>query len=830
MRLSHAETQALISARLDGPLDPVAERELNAHLATCESCRAFNASASNLARGLQSLPYLPASPAVTRAVLDHVSTPRSAWSWLPANALPAATAIAAAVIVVFVGSFAAFQFLDEDDEPSMLPASTLTVTDLAQGIVETAEATQAADTVEAQTTVTEEAAGPAERNPATEPAAAPDGATFKEGSTESSGTGPATNPATETDPDVIEPQATNGTSDTQQPLLATEEPATEPAPEPTEIPAPTAEPTPEPPPTLSASIRQALGLETAVPTEEATAEPSPTTVPTAVPTAQPTPEPTIAPTPTDEPSPTTVPTIEPTATEAPTATATTEPTAEPTATVEPTEVPADPTTEPVGELGDNLQIVGPPDTATAEPALEPTSEPAPLPTTEPTAEPTPAPTEEFTSVLTATLEPTSEPTAVPTEEPTPVPTEQPEPTQAPEPTAEQEPTVVPIESRPEDEDEGNAADDSPPQENEANDDAVVTNESAGDEPPIINAAGSEDIAATPNGGIIEENDDDGPEQVIEPAGGNDPADVPDGPEDGTGGDNGQGGPTNDSEDDGSDSRSLADADVFAGIGEVPGDPTARLGISAGGDLIFSSNPGQVSLEQDGVSLETAVGATGQVVQACADGFCVDISGASATTEGHVDNPVGWLGGEVVYERLNGDQYAVEYLAITLDTATLTPLDARSLGGGDAGLERLIRPYTVDGALLVPAPAGWLRITPSSVEVVDGNPYGGDLNLIRINPSAGQISYVSGGNLILASIESPGSPSAQLPFSGSDYDVSPDGSRIAVVTGGGVEIWDTSGNVLTTYPAEGIQIGSLAWLDEGLVVVDLRNGVLRIVTP
>ncbi|HYI25325.1 MAG TPA: zf-HC2 domain-containing protein, partial [Thermomicrobiales bacterium] len=82
MRLSHQEAQALISARLDGPLDPVAERELNAHLATCTTCRAFNASATGLATGLQHLPYLPPSPAVTRAVLEHINTPASPWAWL----------------------------------------------------------------------------------------------------------------------------------------------------------------------------------------------------------------------------------------------------------------------------------------------------------------------------------------------------------------------------------------------------------------------------------------------------------------------------------------------------------------------------------------------------------------------------------------------------------------------------------------------------------------------------------------------------------------------------------------------------------------------------
>ncbi len=72
---------------------------------------------------------------------------------------------------------------------------------------------------------------------------------------------------------------------------------------------------------------------------------------------------------------------------------------------------------------------------------------------------------------------------------------------------------------------------------------------------------------------------------------------------------------------------------------------------------------------------------------------------------------------------------------------------------------------------------------------------------------------------------------QLPFSGSDYDFSPDGSRVAVVTGDGIEIWDTAGIVLATYPNDdGITLGSLTWLNQGLVFVDLTNGVLRIIQP
>ncbi|MBA2469981.1 MAG: hypothetical protein H0V37_11305, partial [Chloroflexia bacterium] len=255
---------------------------------------------------------------------------------------------------------------------------------------------------------------------------------------------------------------------------------------------------------------------------------------------------------------------------------------------------------------------------------------------------------------------------------------------------------------------------------------------------------------------------------------------------------------------------------------------ARLGLSADGELLFSSNPGRVSLSQNGITLETADGPTGQVVLACdGDDSCVDISSASSSG-GTNDSPIGWLDGQVIYERLRGDDFPVEFRAIAIDQGSV---EDRLIGGGGSDLETMIQSYPVDGGLLVTVPAGWLFVSTSSVEVIDDFAAGQDVSLIRVDQSSGFISYVSGGSLILAATSSPGSPVVQVPFAGSDYDFSPDGSRIAVVTGAGIEIQDTAGNVLATYPNDdGIVLGSLTWLTDGLVFVDLTSGVLRVIRP
>lgn len=107
--ISHDRAQELISARMDAPLTPAEHRELQGHLATCQACRIFVTQADELARGLQVMPRLAASPAVSRAVMSAVSAEGSGWSWLQrglqALSSPGlAVASAAALVVALTGA------------------------------------------------------------------------------------------------------------------------------------------------------------------------------------------------------------------------------------------------------------------------------------------------------------------------------------------------------------------------------------------------------------------------------------------------------------------------------------------------------------------------------------------------------------------------------------------------------------------------------------------------------------------------------------------------------------------------------------------------------
>lgn len=70
--LAHTDAEVLISARLDGPLDPALNRTLLAHLASCDNCRAFASQMDSMATSVRAMPSLPPSAAVSRKVRSEI--------------------------------------------------------------------------------------------------------------------------------------------------------------------------------------------------------------------------------------------------------------------------------------------------------------------------------------------------------------------------------------------------------------------------------------------------------------------------------------------------------------------------------------------------------------------------------------------------------------------------------------------------------------------------------------------------------------------------------------------------------------------------------------
>lgn len=386
--LSHDEAEQLLSDRLDAPIDPWDNRALLTHLQSCTSCRSFAVQLEVMARDLESLPVLPASPAVRREVHNRITAQPSFWHRLTSTgasgegfgrALPAA--LAAMVLLVAVTTYMLVQLTNSGgglgsinapgevavllnpsetesaptQEPTVLSAlPSVESTATARVVIPpTASATQE-NAVLALTTVTPSEGGtlPAEQDTSTATSAgqenvrAEDPATATDAALAAGSSGGTVIQAA-SEP-VDSPTVTASPSATATATAQPTETATTP---PTE----TATPTPSP---------------TAEPTHTATAEPTATSEPTFTPTVEPTETFTPAPptpTSTSTPEPTMTPTQEPTwtatpsATPAPTDTATPEPTA--TLTPSPT-----PTETPFAEVPQAQPTISPKDGNTIEPS------------------------------------------------------------------------------------------------------------------------------------------------------------------------------------------------------------------------------------------------------------------------------------------------------------------------------------------------------------------------------------------------------------------------------------------------------------------------------
>jgi hypothetical protein len=278
--ISHQEAEILTSARQDAPLDPVVERELQAHLATCDQCRAFAAATERLTAGLRSLPTTPASPRVRREVMEQVNAGRNPLVALLTGNSSASfgttlSTLAAVLLIGVIGWFALDRLYFDSNNgnennqiaavPTEVPANVFNATS-------TLEATDApVPTATSETKATEIPSPTVTSEPTATTPPTPT-ATLVPTST----TAPtATSASTEVPVDLTVPQETAAVRSAKEPTAtatekATVAPTTVP---PTQTPAPTQ--TPEP--TQTQAIEPIDGSTTNAEDETATSESERTT-------------------------------------------------------------------------------------------------------------------------------------------------------------------------------------------------------------------------------------------------------------------------------------------------------------------------------------------------------------------------------------------------------------------------------------------------------------------------------------------------------------------------------------------------------------------------
>jgi hypothetical protein len=266
---------------------------------------------------------------------------------------------------------------------------------------------------------------------------------------------------------------------------------------------------------------------------------------------------------------------------------------------------------------------------------------------------------------------------------------------------------------------------------------------------------------------------------------------------------------------------IADAPYYSN-GQPWGDINARLGFE-GGNLVFTAAPDAVSLDNGELTVQQEQEGESTFLAVC-DGGCAPAtrdSGEGAFT----DSPIGWVGGQLIYQRETSSG-EIELRALTWSGGAAVSDDR--IGSATTPLTPFGHAYAGASGTLIPCAEGWLLVGNGEATVIDGNPYG-DPALVRTNFSQPLIGYVAGGQLIIADQSAPGTPVATIPFSGVDWDISPDNDRIVVSTGSGLQLWTFGGEQVGSSGTQ-TQTGSVIWRSSGIITLDLTNGVMRLVDP
>jgi type VI secretion system secreted protein VgrG len=775
--LTHDEAEELLSARQDAPIDPADNRALLSHLQGCASCRAFAIQIEIMARELESLPMLPASPTVRREVHERIQAPQPFWSRLIGGssgggmrAVPAA--LSALVVLVALASFVMIRLGDSDPGGIANDPGSIEAPDLAQNLSPAATSTadsQAAQMEEFPADPSATARVITTNTPEPQPSVTAVGSDLVP---RDSATG--TSAASESGPD--EPPPDSPTQTPRSVVIAggeEDEPEETPVPEPTATSGPSLAQVTQPPeddPVVAAALAPEQTPEEAETPEDIGAgqggDPEATATSDAPDPEEGAPEiaaieisgPTATPTPTAAAQPTETETPEPTAT------ATLEPTA--TATPEPTETP------------------------TLEPTSTPTLEPTATATLEPTA--------------TATLEPTATPTATAVEE-----------------GVQTQPTIAPVDGG-----EAEAADSGEVSGFAGPEETAPIEE--GSSPPIQPSGGTADDPG------IEEDDPAGEEPTGEIVPTDEPAETPV-PEEAT--ETGVGGASTAFLDQAEVIVPLGGgisappgrlefnpaitwytvtlADGSLGIADTSGTIVASLG--AGVTPVWSPQ-GLVLLFGTGSAVATWDADSGQI-----------FFGGAPSDRATADVPAGWLGDRYYYQRTFPDSPG----EIEIHSAAWDGSDDQLVWSGTEVYPVNARPVATAAGITIATSAGWLIVGPDgSVSDVGGAAFG-SVGAPIISPGGSLIAYSADGAVFVAPIESPGSPlGSGIPYAGgagAGYAFATSGEELVVSSQGGLALYTIYGEPLASVDSS-VPIAAPYWIEDRIYFLEVGDTTtLRVIS-
>jgi Tol biopolymer transport system component len=186
-----------------------------------------------------------------------------------------------------------------------------------------------------------------------------------------------------------------------------------------------------------------------------------------------------------------------------------------------------------------------------------------------------------------------------------------------------------------------------------------------------------------------------------------------------------------------------------------------------------------------------------------------------------DIPAGWSGTSAYYLRVIGDDrnsvVLYGYEVNSGETTEVWKADNIELAGP--------RPVMTDNGILIPTVSDWQLVGfDGTATTVDGNASGITGTAI-LSPYGTLIAYPAGGQIVVASVDTPGTPlGAPIPYAsgpGAGFSWEPNGEDLVVSDGATLQIYTNDGNSLGQVTStDGMAIAAPQWRGDGIYYVEI----------
>jgi hypothetical protein len=192
----------------------------------------------------------------------------------------------------------------------------------------------------------------------------------------------------------------------------------------------------------------------------------------------------------------------------------------------------------------------------------------------------------------------------------------------------------------------------------------------------------------------------------------------------------------------------------------------------------------------------------------------------------IDIPGGWYGSRVYYQRTFPDQPG----RIEIRSASWDGSDDRLIWEDGNTTAVSGRPVATGGGLLIATPSNWILVSPDGIASDMGPNTVGSVGAPILSPGGSLIAYDAGGQVFVASVQSPGAPlNAGIVYIGgfgAGFAFATSGEEVVVTSSSGMSLYSIYGDMLAS-AATSSQIAAPYWIEDSIYFLEIGSStVLR----